>query len=169
MPGQIEERIGLGDAHALRTVADFHDLVPGRDVAGFQHTEVEPGPVMLHQQRNHARPVHPDFNPVAGHARLRHFEQRAANPITVGNGNVLFTTELARRLDGTGVTANCFHPGLVSTGFNHNNGLLMNLGMTILCPVIPQQVSQRERCNPNETTLTSAWPMADTPQRRRSD
>src|SRR5262249_38618813 len=26
--------------------------------------------------------------------------------------NILFTIELARRLDGTGVTANCFHPGL---------------------------------------------------------
>jgi NAD(P)-dependent dehydrogenase (short-subunit alcohol dehydrogenase family) len=49
--------------------------------------------------------------------------------------NILFTTELARRLDGTGVTANCFHPGLVATGFNHNNGLLMNLGMTILRPM----------------------------------
>jgi len=49
--------------------------------------------------------------------------------------NVLFTTELARRLDGTGVTANCFHPGLVATGFNRNNGLLMNLGMTILRPM----------------------------------
>jgi hypothetical protein len=30
---------------------------------------------------------------------------------------------------------NCFHPGLVATGFNRNNGLLMNLGMTILRPV----------------------------------
>jgi NAD(P)-dependent dehydrogenase (short-subunit alcohol dehydrogenase family) len=49
--------------------------------------------------------------------------------------NVLFTTELARRLDGTGVTVNCFHPGLVATGFNRNNGLLMNLGMTIVKPV----------------------------------
>src|SRR5262249_37718770 len=49
--------------------------------------------------------------------------------------NILFTTALARRLDGTGVTANCFHPGLVATGFNRNNGLLMNLGMTILMPV----------------------------------
>jgi NAD(P)-dependent dehydrogenase (short-subunit alcohol dehydrogenase family) len=49
--------------------------------------------------------------------------------------NILFTTELARRLDGTGVTANCFHPGLVATGFNRNNGLLMDLGMTILRPV----------------------------------
>ena len=49
--------------------------------------------------------------------------------------NILFTTELARRLDGTGVTVNCFHPGLVVTGFNRNNSLLMNLGMTILKPV----------------------------------
>lgn len=31
--------------------------------------------------------------------------------------NVLFTLELAERLAGTGVTANCFHPGLVRTGF----------------------------------------------------
>ena len=29
--------------------------------------------------------------------------------------NVYFTYELARRLDGTGVTANCLHPGVVST------------------------------------------------------
>jgi NAD(P)-dependent dehydrogenase (short-subunit alcohol dehydrogenase family) len=49
--------------------------------------------------------------------------------------NILFTRELARRLEGTAVTANCFHPGLVATGFNRNNGLLMDLGMTILWPV----------------------------------
>lgn len=29
--------------------------------------------------------------------------------------NILFTRELARRLQGTGVTANCFHPGAVRT------------------------------------------------------
>jgi NAD(P)-dependent dehydrogenase (short-subunit alcohol dehydrogenase family) len=31
--------------------------------------------------------------------------------------NVLFTTELARRLSGTDVTANCVHPGVVHSGF----------------------------------------------------
>jgi NAD(P)-dependent dehydrogenase (short-subunit alcohol dehydrogenase family) len=35
--------------------------------------------------------------------------------------NVLFTYELARRLEGTGVTANCLHPGVVRTGFGKNN------------------------------------------------
>ena len=33
---------------------------------------------------------------------------------------VLFTYELARRLQGTGVTANCLHPGFVATNFGQN-------------------------------------------------
>ena len=38
--------------------------------------------------------------------------------------NLLFTYELARRLEGTGVTVNGLHPGLVATGFMAtNNGL----------------------------------------------
>ena len=35
--------------------------------------------------------------------------------------NVLFTKELAKRLEGTGVTANSLHPGVVRTGFGRNN------------------------------------------------
>ena len=34
--------------------------------------------------------------------------------------NVLFTRELSRRLEGTGVTANCLHPGVVATGIFRN-------------------------------------------------
>jgi NAD(P)-dependent dehydrogenase (short-subunit alcohol dehydrogenase family) len=35
--------------------------------------------------------------------------------------NIMFTYELAKRLQGTNVTANALHPGAVSTGFGHNN------------------------------------------------
>jgi NAD(P)-dependent dehydrogenase (short-subunit alcohol dehydrogenase family) len=49
--------------------------------------------------------------------------------------NILFTSELGRRLEGNGVTAHCFHPGLVASGFNRNNGVLMGLAMTLLRPV----------------------------------
>ena len=34
--------------------------------------------------------------------------------------NILFTHELSRRLEGTGVTANCLHPGVVATGIFRN-------------------------------------------------
>jgi NAD(P)-dependent dehydrogenase (short-subunit alcohol dehydrogenase family) len=36
--------------------------------------------------------------------------------------NILFTRELARRLAGTGVTANCLHPGAVATRFGESSG-----------------------------------------------
>ena len=38
--------------------------------------------------------------------------------------NIAFTTELDRRMQGTTVSANCFHPGLVRTGFGRDKGLL---------------------------------------------
>ncbi|MFZ4827077.1 MAG: SDR family oxidoreductase [Phototrophicaceae bacterium] len=38
--------------------------------------------------------------------------------------NVLFTYELAKRLEGTGITANALHPGAVATNFMRDNGWL---------------------------------------------
>jgi NAD(P)-dependent dehydrogenase (short-subunit alcohol dehydrogenase family) len=45
--------------------------------------------------------------------------------------NILFTRELARRLVGTGVTANCLHPGFVATRFGDAVGGLMSFGIGI--------------------------------------
>jgi NAD(P)-dependent dehydrogenase (short-subunit alcohol dehydrogenase family) len=38
--------------------------------------------------------------------------------------NILFTRELARRLEGSGVSANSLHPGFVATNFMAGNGLI---------------------------------------------
>jgi NAD(P)-dependent dehydrogenase (short-subunit alcohol dehydrogenase family) len=40
------------------------------------------------------------------------------------SANILFTQELARRLEGRSVTVNCLHPGAVATRLGHNNGTL---------------------------------------------
>jgi NAD(P)-dependent dehydrogenase (short-subunit alcohol dehydrogenase family) len=46
--------------------------------------------------------------------------------------NLLFTFELARRLEGTRVTANALHPGLVATHIGENNGWVWR----VLKPVV---------------------------------
>lgn len=38
--------------------------------------------------------------------------------------NVMFTYELAKRIEKTGITANCLHPGFVATKFGNNNNIL---------------------------------------------
>jgi NAD(P)-dependent dehydrogenase (short-subunit alcohol dehydrogenase family) len=48
--------------------------------------------------------------------------------------NILFTRELARRLAGTGVTANCFHPGIVATRFGSASGGLTGLLLPLARP-----------------------------------
>ena len=50
--------------------------------------------------------------------------------------NILFTRELARRLEGTGVTANCLHPGVVRSDFGANGdmGGFFRLGWLLVQP-----------------------------------
>ena len=48
--------------------------------------------------------------------------------------NVLFTYELARRLEGTGVTATCMHPGTVATGIWNRNKNVLNYLLRLFKP-----------------------------------
>jgi NAD(P)-dependent dehydrogenase (short-subunit alcohol dehydrogenase family) len=47
---------------------------------------------------------------------------------------VLFTYELARRLQGTGVTANCVHPGVVATNWGTRSAGLLGIGVRLAHP-----------------------------------
>lgn len=55
--------------------------------------------------------------------------------------NILFTRELARRLQGTGVTANCLHPGFVATRFGDQSGGLISrvVGIAKLFAISPEE------------------------------
>lgn len=50
------------------------------------------------------------------------------------SANILFTVELARRLEGSGVTVNCVHPGPVATRLGKNNGWFGRVATTALSP-----------------------------------
>ena len=45
--------------------------------------------------------------------------------------NILYTSELARRWAGTGVTANSLHPGFVATRFGDESGGMLSVGVRI--------------------------------------
>ncbi len=63
--------------------------------------------------------------------------------------NIHFTYELARRLDGSGVTVNCLHPGGVASRLGHNNGRFLGRAVTgLLKPFI---------LSPAQGAQTSIW------------
>jgi NAD(P)-dependent dehydrogenase (short-subunit alcohol dehydrogenase family) len=49
--------------------------------------------------------------------------------------NILFNRELARRISGSGVTANALHPGFVATRFGDNSGGLMRTVLKVAKPI----------------------------------
>jgi len=59
-----------------------------------------------------------DFDNLQGERRYRAMRIYGQSKLA----NILFTYELARRLEGRGVTVNCLHPGAVATGLGKNNG-----------------------------------------------
>ena len=65
--------------------------------------------------------------------------ERNYNPKAYDNSklaNILFTMELARRLEGTGVTVNALHPGFVATGFAKNNGRVIAALVSLITPLV---------------------------------
>ncbi len=69
-------------------------------------------------------------------------------------GNVLFTRELARRLEGSGVTANCLHPGFVNSNFGTNIPGLLTWLFKLIGPL---------RISPKKGAATAVY-LATSPQ-----
>ena len=74
---------------------------------------------------------------LAGPQQLQQLDRDFSGWRAYANGklaNILFTRELARQLSGTGVTANCMHPGLVRTGFGSGASPALRTGLTLGMP-----------------------------------
>jgi len=59
-----------------------------------------------------------------------------ASALQAALARVLFTSELARRLQGSGVTANAFHPGLVRTRLDRNLPWPLRLPVRLASPLL---------------------------------
>jgi NAD(P)-dependent dehydrogenase (short-subunit alcohol dehydrogenase family) len=64
-----------------------------------------------------------DFGDLQGERKYSQMQAYALSKLA----NILFTYELARRLDGTGVTVNCVHPGGVNSNFYNNSGARLRI------------------------------------------
>lgn len=76
---------------------------------------------------NVASKIHPrstiDFDDLQSKATYQFLDVYARSKLA----NILFTYELARRLEGSNVSVNAMEPGAVSTNLGRNNGLFWNL------------------------------------------
>ena len=68
-----------------------------------------------------------DFSDLHSATRYRAFVAYGTSKLC----NILFTRELARRLAGHGVTANCFSPGFVATRFGDQSGGVRAIGLRL--------------------------------------
>jgi retinol dehydrogenase-12 len=68
--------------------------------------------------------------------------------------NILFTRELSRRLEGTRVTANCLHPGVIASGFGHTDGGFISVLVSLAKPFL---------ITPEKGARTSVW-LASAPE-----
>jgi NAD(P)-dependent dehydrogenase (short-subunit alcohol dehydrogenase family) len=86
-----------------------------------------PGARIVNTSSNAHRGARVDYNDLQMMNRYRMFKAYCLSKLY----NILFTRELSRQLQETGVTANCLHPGFVATRFGENTsgagGLLFRL------------------------------------------
>jgi NAD(P)-dependent dehydrogenase (short-subunit alcohol dehydrogenase family) len=73
---------------------------------------------------------HIDFDDLMGEKRYAGFRAYSQSKLC----NIVYTYELARRLDGSGVTANALHPGVVATGFGRNEKSWLSFGVKLAAP-----------------------------------
>ncbi len=69
-----------------------------------------------------------DFDDLQGEKRFSGWQAYGQSKLAM----ILYTHELAKRLEGSGVTVNSAHPGVVRTNFAKNNGGLVMLGFRFL-------------------------------------
>lgn len=99
-----------------------------------------------------------NFDDLQAKNRYRAFRAYGASKLA----NILFTRELARRLEGTSVTVNCLHPGFVATNFTSGNGALgwVFRRMASLFAISPEKGAQTSiylASSPDVSTVTGAY------------
>ena len=87
--GQVEQRVGIGDAELSRPGPGLDDLIPRLDAAFGDHAQVEAGPVVADQERGHGGLSEAQSDPVAGDPGLGDLELRLADPVPIADAHLV--------------------------------------------------------------------------------
>jgi NAD(P)-dependent dehydrogenase (short-subunit alcohol dehydrogenase family) len=118
-------RDGLEMTFAVNHLGYFlltHLLLPSLEAAA-------PSRIVNVASDAHSR-SHIDFDDLQGERHFAGFRAYGQSKLA----NILYTYELARRLEGKGVTANCLHPGVVATGFGRNDKSWLSFAIKLVAP-----------------------------------
>ncbi len=85
---------------------------------------------------------HIDFDDLQGEKKYSGFKAYSQSKLA----NALFTYELARKLNGTGVTANCLHPGAVATNLVRSNSGFYGLIWKLVSPFVLSPEKGAQTC-----------------------
>lgn len=119
-----ETRDGLERTFALNHMSYFvitNLLLPG----------LKPGARIVSTASGAHRRAVLDFDDLQSRTGYQGFSVYAKSKLC----NILFTRELARRIAGSGVTANCLHPGFVATRFGDQSGGLLSWVVRLAKPL----------------------------------
>ena len=89
MPGQVEQRVDLGDRNLLGSVADLDDLLTCLDFAFGNDPAVETGSSVRHQQRSHSGLSDAHACAIAGDTGLGYLEDRLPDPVSVPDADLI--------------------------------------------------------------------------------
>ena len=92
--------------------------------------KLKPGARIVSTSSGAHRRAQLDFTDLQSRAGYHGFPVYAKSKLC----NILFTRELAKRLEGSGVTANCLHPGFVATRFGDESGGIVSWGVRLAKP-----------------------------------
>jgi NAD(P)-dependent dehydrogenase (short-subunit alcohol dehydrogenase family) len=123
--GRIETSEGLEKTFALNHMSYF--TITNLLLPRLKET---PGARIVSVASGAHRRGHLDFNDLQSRSGYRAFSVYGTTKLC----NILFTRALAKRLAGSGVTANCLHPGFVATRFADQSGGLLQWAVKLAKP-----------------------------------
>lgn len=139
--GAIFARREITEDGLERTFATNHMAYFVLTLALLERLDWRPGARIISTASTAHRGARLDFDELlatqwAGR-RYRPFEAYGRSKLA----NILFTRELSRRLEGSGVSVNCLHPGVVASRFADNVGWIAPLVKTVFRPafISPEQ------------------------------